>query len=109
MTITYKNNKLEKSLSNATILKKYGLVRSKKIKKRLTELEEADSLSDILTLPVRLHAYIGDRIGDWSIDIQENWRIIFEIVHDPIPKLEDGGVNLKEITIIKIVSIEDPH
>ena len=56
-----------------------------------------------------MHQHIGKGKGTWSIDIQENWRILFEINQDPIPTLEDGGIDLKAITIISIESVEDPH
>ena len=110
MEIVYKNNRLENSLTNdKEMLKSYGVL-AKKIKQRMTQLKEADNLSVISKLPaLRLHPYKGDRMGEWSIDIMENWRIIFEIDQDPIPKSEDGGVNLLLITAIKIVSVEDPH
>ncbi|WP_379899019.1 killer suppression protein HigA [Lacinutrix iliipiscaria] len=83
---------------------------AKKIKQRRIQLESADNLEVISKLPIlRLHQHKGKGEGTWSIDIQENWRILFIINQDPIPTLEDGGINLKEITIISIESIEDPH
>jgi proteic killer suppression protein len=108
--ISYKNNKIKKSLTNdKELIKTYGEL-AKKIKQRLKELKEADSLLAISQLPaLRLHPYKGGRTGEWSIDIKENWRIIFEIAQDPIPKREDGGVNLILISAIEIVSVEDPH
>jgi len=108
--ITYKNNRLEKSLTNdKELIKTYGEL-AKKIKERRVDLELFDNLGVISKMPAwRLHPYGGDRKGEWSIDIYKNWRIIFEIHQEPIPKLEDGGVNLSEVKVIKIVSIEDPH
>lgn len=110
MKIIYKNNKLEKSLSNdKELIKAYGAL-AKKIKERMKQLAEADNLSIIALLPaLRLHPYKGARVGEWSVDIKENWRIIFEIAQNPIPQKEDGGVNIILITAIKIVSVEDPH
>ncbi len=110
MKITYKNNKLEKSLTNdKELIKSYGEL-AKKIKERMKQLTGADNLSIIALLPaLRLHPYKGGRVGEWSVDIKENWRISFEIAQDPIPKQEDGGVNLLMITAIEIVSVEDPH
>ena len=106
MEISYKNNKLKKSLTtDKGIAKSYGTI-AKKVKLRITQLENADNLEVITKLPV-LH--IGKGKGTWSIDIQENWRILFEINQDPIPTLEDGGIDLKAITIISIESVEDPH
>src|SRR5690554_1633661 len=110
MRLSYRNNKLEKSLTtDKGLAKNYGNL-AKKIKQRRIQLESADNLEVISKLPVlRLHQHIGKGKGTWSIDIQENWRILFEIDQDPIPTLEDGGVDLKAITIISIESVEDPH
>tara|TARA_B110000483_G_C17925089_1_gene438457 strand:+ start:381 stop:713 length:333 start_codon:yes stop_codon:yes gene_type:complete len=110
MELSYKNNKLKKSLTTDKGLLKLNSRLAKKIKQRRIELESADNLEVISKLPVlRLHQYKGNRKGTWSIDIQENWRILFEVNQDPIPTLEDGGIDLKAITIISIESIEDPH
>lgn len=110
MELSYKTNKLEKSLTtDKGLAKSYGKL-AKKIKQRRIQLESADNLEAISKLPVlRLHQHTGKGKGTWSIDIQENWRILFEIDQDPIPSLEDGGVDLKAITIICVTSVEDPH
>lgn len=110
MELSYKTNKLEKSLTtDKGLAKSYGQL-AKKIKQRRIQLESADNLEAISKLPVlRLHQHTGKGKGTWSIDIQENWRILFEIDQDPIPSLEDGGVDLKGITIICVTSVEDPH
>ena len=110
MELSYKNNKLKKSLTTDKGLLKLNSRLAKKIKQRRVELESADNLEVISKIPVlRLHQYKGNRKGTWSIDIQENWRILFIINQDPIPTLADGGVDLKAITIISIKSVEDPH
>jgi proteic killer suppression protein len=110
MKLSYKSNKLEQSLTlDKNIIKSYGTL-SKKIKQRIEQLKAANDLSIIAKISVlRLHPYIGDRLGEWSIDIQENWRICFEIDLDPIPTLNDGGVDLNKVNAIKILSVEDPH
>ena len=101
---------MKKSLTTDKGLLKLNSRLAKNIKQRRIQLESADNLEVISKLPVlRLHQYKGNRKGTWSIDIQENWRILFEINQDPIPTLEDGGVDLKAITIISIESVEDPH
>ena len=110
MELSYKNNKLKKALdTDKGIAKSYGTL-AKKVKLRITQLKNADNLEVISKLPVlRLHQHIGKGKGTWSIDIQENWRILFIINQYPIPTLEDGGIDLKAITIISIESVEDPH
>jgi proteic killer suppression protein len=110
MELSYKNNKLKKSLTTDKGLLKLNSRLAKKIKQRRIQLESAENLDVLSKIPqLRLHQYKGNRKGTWSIDIQENWRILFEIDQDPIPTLEDGGVDLKAVTIISIESVEDPH
>lgn len=109
MEISFKNNKLEKSFTDDRVLAKtYGTM-AKKVKQRYEDLKSADNLFVISQYPaMRLHSYQGNS-GIWSIDIFKNQRILFTINQNPIPTLEDGGVNLKAIEIIKIESVEDPH
>lgn len=109
MELSYKSNKLEKSFTDKGLVKSYGPL-AKKIKQRKNELISAENLRVISLMPaLRLHQLQGNRKGTWSIDIHQNWRILFEINQDPIPTLEDGGVDLKAITIICIESVEDTH
>lgn len=110
MNITYKTNKLETSLTTDKGLSKvYGEL-AKKIKLRINQLKSADNLEVIAKLSeLRLHPYKGAGKGTWSIDIHKNWRILFTINQNPIPTKDDGGVDLKEITIISIDSVKDPH
>ena len=109
MEIRFKNNKLEKSFTEDSVMvRTYGQL-AKKIKQRYGELKAAENLSVISRIPVlRLHQYTG-KSHIWSIDIHQNWRILFVIDQDPVPVLEDGGINLNAIEIIKIESVEDPH
>jgi proteic killer suppression protein len=110
MELSYKSKKLEKSLTTEKgLAKSYGQL-AKTLKRRITQLKSADSLQDILEQPnLRLHQHQGQGKGTWSIDVKQNWRILFVINHDPVPTLEDGGVDLKAVTIIAIQSVEDPH
>ncbi len=109
MEITFKNNKLAKSFTDdKDLYKTYGTM-AKKVKGRFEELKAADNLWVISQYPaMRLHQHKGNN-GIWSIDIYKNWRILFTIDQDPLPKFDDGGLNLKAIHILKIESVEDPH
>jgi toxin HigB-1 len=109
MEISFVNKKLKKSFTDQKILAKtYGTM-AKKVKERYEDLLAADNLYVISRFPsMRLHSHHGNA-GIWSIDIYKNWRILFTIDQDPIPYLEDGGINLKEIKIIKVESVQDPH
>jgi len=43
------------------------------------------------------------------VDIEHPFRIVFEPGHNPVPKTEDGGIDLTQVTAIEILSIEDYH
>ena len=60
--------------------------------KRLEILDAATSLTDLAQLPSnRLEALRGDRIGFYSIRINDQWRICFQWRSDPL------GAELVEI------------
>ena len=46
--------------------------------RKLAQLDAATTLSDLMTPPSnRLEPLKGDRIGQWSIRINEQWRLCF--------------------------------
>ena len=110
MQINYKTKKLKRNLTDdRKLLKTYGQ-RAKKIKQRIKEIKSAENLKILGEIPqLRLHSYKGKREGEWSIDIKDNWRLIFTLEHEQTTTLKYGRLDLAKITIIKIESIEDPH
>jgi proteic killer suppression protein len=59
--------------------------------------------------PDRRHALSLNRKGQFAVDITENYRLIFEPNNNPLPLQKDGGLDLKRITDIKILEVEDYH
>jgi plasmid maintenance system killer protein len=110
MEITFKSKKLEKQLTKPKeIQKAYGKL-ARKINQRMADFRAAANLNVILNIPgARLHGLSGSRNDEYAVDISTNYRIILKIDQDPIPKLDDGGVDLSSVTNIKIVEIEDYH
>ncbi|PSR51885.1 killer suppression protein HigA [Adhaeribacter arboris] len=111
MNISYKNNKLSKTVTSPKdILKNYG-TRAKLVNQRIEELKAASTLEVMRTLPrANCHELSGNRKGEFAVDISANHRIIFEPNHNPVPQKEDGGINWAEITDITILAIgEDYH
>ena len=49
-----------------------------KLRIRLIALDTATSIEDMDTPGWRLHSLKGDRQGLWAIDVNKNWRIVFE-------------------------------
>jgi len=49
-----------------------------KLRIRLIALDTATCIEDMSTPGWRLHSLKGDRQGLWAIDVNRNWRIVFE-------------------------------
>jgi len=63
----------------------------RKAEMKLDQLEAATSLQDLGSLPgSRLEALKGDRKGQYSIRINDQWRICFEW-----PKGSEGPINVE--------------
>lgn len=110
MNITFKNKKLQKILTDPGEIKKaYGSM-AKRVSQRMDQFQAAPNLATIQSLPaLECHLLTGDRKGEWAVSISGNYRLIFEINHDPIPAKEDGGVDSIRITDIRILETTDYH
>lgn len=111
MVIIFKTKKLEKICNDEKLmLKTLGNIRTKALKKRLIELNSANSLGDIRSLPqARCHELKGNLKGCFSVDLDGPYRLIFEPVTNPIPRKDDGGIDWGQITVIRIINIKDTH
>jgi len=111
MDILFKRKKLEKEFSNYKALKRrYGLEQAKKIQQRIFELQAADNLDTLWTLPqIRAHELRGNLAGQVSLDIKHPYRLLIKPDYDNPPKKEDGGLDRAKITKVKILRVEDTH
>ncbi|MBI1769529.1 MAG: type II toxin-antitoxin system RelE/ParE family toxin [Bacteroidetes bacterium] len=110
MKINYSTNKLRKQVSSASEIKKNFGVIAKRLSGRLDDIESAPTLAVLKQIgAAHCHPLSGDRIGQWSISVSGNYRIVFTIGHDPIPATEDGSVDAKLVTDITIIEIVDYH
>ena len=90
--------------------KELGLRMAGKLKQRMSELKAAVVLADISHLPPpRCHELIDNRAGQLSVDLRHPYRLIFIPADDPIPILEDGGLDKNAVTSIEIIEIVDTH
>lgn len=110
MEVLFSDKKLQKICSDQRLLQKEYGQNARRIQMRLFELYSVDNLAEIPTTPpARRHLLSGDRKGQFAVDIKHPFRIVFIPANDPIPYLEDGGIDLEKVTIIKIVWIGDYH
>lgn len=111
MIITFKTKKLKRIFdSKRNILKVYGEVRGKTLINRMVVLRAATCLKEVpVKKPDRRHKLSHNRKGQFAVDITGNYRLVFEPNNNPLPLRKDGGLDIKRITEIKILEVEDYH
>jgi proteic killer suppression protein len=59
--------------------------------------------------PTRRHQLKGDLDGSFAVDLAHPFRLIFRPAMNPVPKKEDGGIDLDQVTAIQIDDVTDYH
>jgi plasmid maintenance system killer protein len=110
MKIDFSSAKLQKSLTvEKEMLRIHGAIRTKKLKLRLKVLQSAQSLQDVPYLPPdRCHPLKGARKGQFAVDLDHPFRLIFK-PSEPVSYLPDNGIDLRKVTSVTIESVEDYH
>ncbi len=89
MIVSYRDRKIERFANGEPVKEFSGFARQAEV--RLDRLEAARSLNDLAALRGnRFEALYGDRKGQYSIRINDQWRICFEW-----PKGSPGPVNVE--------------
>ncbi|ORC32619.1 killer suppression protein [Marispirochaeta aestuarii] len=110
MLIYFKTKKLQKLCSEEREMNKsLGLKMKKKLQQRLMELKAANVLEDLSHLPPTRCHELTNRRGVFSVDLEYPQRLLFIPADEPIPCKDDGGIDLKAVTEIEIIAIEDTH
>ncbi len=110
MRIVFDTKKLRKTFnSGKELIKVYGATQSEKIKKRMKVLEAAVNLEEVpVKKPERRHQLKGNRKEQFAVDLSHPYRLIFKPEGVP-PRLHDGGIDLKQVTGIIVLGVEDYH
>jgi plasmid maintenance system killer protein len=111
MVILFKTAKFEKECNNENLMiKRFGALRAKLLRRRLNEFHAAASLDVLRRLPqVRCHELKGRRKGQLSVDLDHPYRLVFEPADNPIPKKPDGGLDWTKVITVRLVGVEDTH
>lgn len=111
MDISYKTNSLRNICEKGKeAVRALGDKGGKKLMQRMNELSSFECLADVPRFPpARCHQLHGNRKGQFSIDLEHPYRLIFEPAHNPMPRVADGGIDMKSVTKIKIIEIDDTH
>lgn len=111
MEIEFSSRKLANACnSERESVRTWGPESAKRVRRRLFELAAADTLADMSSYPpARCHPLKGDRAGAFAVDLQQPHRLLFEPRDNPIPKKEDGSIDLTRITAIRILEVVNYH
>ena len=110
MKVFFHSKKLQKMCSTEKAMLTQMGQRARKLKMRLMELQAADNLQQISRVPPpRCHELSGDRKGQFSVDLDHPYRLIFIPADDPLPTRDDGGLDWGRVTAVEILEIADTH
>lgn len=108
MEIRYKDKKLRELCERqAAAKKKLGDACARKLKVRLSALEAATRVTDLVA--GNPHPLKGDRNGQFALDLAGGWRLVFAPANDPCPSHPGGGIDWSQVTIVSIEYIGDYH
>ena len=111
MDISFGTRRLQKIFTKPGGLRRaYGTRNERAIKARLIVLDKAPNLSRVPTIPPeRRHQLKGDRKEQFAVDLVHPYRLIFEADHEPVPRKDDGGIDVEQVTAITILEVSDYH
>lgn len=110
MKIDFKDKLLKKCANDDSFRnRKMGTIRSKLYKQRLDEMASADSLEDLRNVAGNYHELLNDRKGQWAVNLEQPYRLIFEPQEEPVPINNAGCYIWNEIKNIRIIEIINYH
>jgi toxin HigB-1 len=108
--VSWSSRKLEKTCSDDRQGRRnWGADNWKLLKRRLVALLAAPTLADMEGVPGNCHELTADRSGEFSVSLWGPFSLIFCPDHDPVPTLDDGGIDRKQVTQIEIKEVVDYH
>ena len=111
MDIAFRSRKLARTFSSASELRRtYGDPMARAIMNRLAVLRAAGTLALVpTTRPDRRHQLRGDRDEQFAVDLVHPRRLVFAPNHDPLPRKDDGGIDIDRVTAITVLDVIDYH
>jgi proteic killer suppression protein len=91
------------------LVQHHNVQRAKLIRRRLDDIRAATDLDIMRKLPGRCHELKGNRKGQFSLDLDGPYRLIFRPTQNPAPTLSDGGLDWKKITAVTILGVVNTH
>ena len=111
LEISFENQRLEDILSSDRESRRvYGASMSQTIQRRLGTLADAATLEEAQQRrALGLHQLRGVRAGQFAVHLENPYRMILRPNHNSIPRRQDGGIILSQVTAITVIEIVDYH
>lgn len=110
MEVYFRDERLQKLLTEErACCRRFGAACTRKIKLRLTLLDQAINLEEMLYTPGRCHPLKHDRKGQFALDLAGGFRLVFSPADDPVPMLPDGSLDLRQVRIVQVLEVIDYH
>lgn len=111
MDIVFKDARLREDLLDPKKRqKRWGPDNAKALARRLDNLAAAATLEALRMLPqAGCHELKGDRKGQLSVRAAGGWRLVLEPAHEPVPMKDDGGLDWRKVTAVRVLEVVDYH
>jgi plasmid maintenance system killer protein len=92
------------------MVRRFGVDQARLIQRRIGEMKAAASLEVLYKLPgPRCHELANNRAGQFSVDLVQPYRLIFEPSERPVPSKSDGGIDLSAVRSVTILEVTNYH
>jgi proteic killer suppression protein len=111
MDIDFSSRSLQRACnSEKELIRRWGKNRGHTIGRRLHHLAAADNLLILSAVrPAKLQILKGTRAGQFAVDGDYPYRIIFEPNEKSVPRKPDGGPDIQRISKITIIEVVNYH
>jgi proteic killer suppression protein len=107
--VSFDDRKLAETFRDVRELRRrHGEVCARRIRQRMADLEAAETLATMRSLPGRCHELHGDLAGLLSLDLIHPYRLLFRPAGNPEPG-RGGGLDWSAVHAVVVVRIEDTH
>lgn len=111
MEVSFKNKRVKKEFrSNSVLVRHYGDKNAKILARRIYVLRASPNLQCVSEdKSTKFHQLKGDRDEQFSLYLFRGKRLVFEVDHTEVPRKDDGGIDLNQVTAVRIIEIVDYH
>jgi proteic killer suppression protein len=91
-------------------IRSWGKPRWKLVSRRLDQMLAAPDLASFMKTPGFPHPLRADRSGQFTVDLDGPYRLVFEPADDPLPTLESTNqLELQRVRTVRLLGVEDTH